>query len=176
LTDSHNFYAEMLLRLLAAEVRGTGRDDEALVLVSDFLTEDVGVDAGSFSLDDGSGLSPYNLLSPAAVVTLLRWIDRQGWRDAYLAALARPGAGTLRAWGSLPAGLRAKTGSIRGSLGIAGFLKDRDAGLVFFAAFLGHRREEAPLLRGELAAWVRALPELSAKAASHSRGRPPSPR
>lgn len=187
LTDSQNFYAEMLLRLLAAKALGTGRDDEALKLVSDFLTEEVGVRPGSFSLDDGSGLSPYNLLSPAAVVTLLRWIGRQSWRDAYFAALARPGVGTLvGAWGNLPAGLRAKTGSIRGSVGIAGFFKEDDRPLggsegghdqmVYFAAFVGHRREEAPILRGELAAWVRSLPRLSAGAASRSQVRPPPPR
>lgn len=187
LTDSQNFYAEMLLRLLAAEALGAGRDDEALKLVSDFLTEEVGALPGSFSLDDGSGLSPYNLLSPATVVTLLRWIARQSWQGPYFAALARPGVGTLRAWGSLPSGLRAKTGSIRGSVGIAGFLTDRsdDRPLggseggddpLFFTAFLGHRREEAPVLRGELAAWVRSLPKLATGAASHSRARPPPPK
>ncbi len=186
LADSHNFYAEMLLRLLAAEILGEGRDDEALELVASFLAEEVGVGDEACQLDDGSGLSPYSLLSPEAVVALLRWIYRQSWRDAYLAALARPGIGTLRAWGRLPPGLAAKTGSIRGSLGIAGYLKDRGGEPVIFAAFLGHRQEEAPVLRAELAAWLwrlakGRLPELSRRpgggneAASRSRDRSPPP-
>lgn len=154
LHDSHNWYAEMLLRLLAAEVHGLGRDDEGLAIVEDFLTAEVGLPEGSFMLDDASGLSPYDLLSPEAVVGLLRYVWRQPWRDVFVASLATAGRGTLRAWGRLPA-LAAKTGTVRQSLAIAGYLDPQSSEPVIFAALLNHRSEERPILRSELAALIR---------------------
>lgn len=167
LTDSHNWYAEMLLRILAAEVRGVGRDDEGLAVVESFLEEEVGLEDDAFVLDDASGLSPYNLLSPEAVVGLLAWVRRQAWAEVYQGALAVPGRGTLKAWGRLPA-LAAKTGSIRQTVALAGYLQSsppspqaglqpRSAEPVIFAAFLNHRQEERPALRAEIAAWLEKI-------------------
>jgi D-alanyl-D-alanine carboxypeptidase/D-alanyl-D-alanine-endopeptidase (penicillin-binding protein 4) len=161
LTNSHNFYAEALLRILAAEVAGEGRDDEGLKIVASFLTGEIGVGEETFLLDDGSGLSPYNLLSPEVVVALLRWVLEQSWHEAFVAVLARPGAGTLRAWGRLPAGLVAKTGTIRSSLGLAGYLRRPSGEPVVFAIFLGHRQRAAGALRPEITAWLRELERLS---------------
>ena len=146
----------MLLRLLAAEVHGEGRDDEGLALIERFLSEEVGVPGDAFLLDDASGLSPYDLLTPAAVVELLRWVRRQAWRDVFVAALAAPGRGTLRGWGRLPP-LAAKTGTIRNSLALAGYLAPARAEPAIFACFLNHRGEESGALRAEMAAWLRRL-------------------
>lgn len=154
LRDSHNWYAEMLLRLLAAEVHGEGRDDEGLALVKSFLEDEVGLPEGAFVLDDASGLSPYNLLSPEAVVGLLRYVWRQPWRDVFVVSLATNNQGTLRAWGRLPS-LSAKTGTVRQSVAIAGFLDPRSPEPVIFAALLNHRFEERHVLRAELAALIR---------------------
>lgn len=154
LRDSHNWYAEMLLRLLAAEVHGEGRDDEGLALVESFLKDEVGLPEDAFVLDDASGLSPYNLLSPEAIVGLLRYVWRQPWREVFVASMASNNQGTLRAWGSLPA-LSAKTGTVRQSVAIAGFLDPRSAEPMIFAALLNHRSEERHVLRAELAALLR---------------------
>ncbi len=156
LADSHNWYAEMLLRLLAAEVHGAGRDDEGLALVERFLVDEVGLAEGSFVLDDASGLSPYDLLSPEAVVGLLGWVRRQPWHGVYVAALAAPGHGTLRAWGRLPPALAAKTGTLRQTQALAGYLEPQSPEPVIFACFLNHREEESHGgLRAELAARLR---------------------
>lgn len=154
LTDSHNWYAEMLLRLLAAEVRGEGRDDVGLELVQRFLVEQVGLAADAFVLDDASGLSPYDLLSPAAVIGLLRYVERQPWRDRFVASLAAPGRGTLRGWGPLPP-LAAKTGTVRHSLALAGFLDPQGAEPTLFVCFLDHRADDRGSLRAEMTAWLR---------------------
>lgn len=158
LTDSHNWYAEMLLRQLALAVGGQARDDEGLDLVKGFLTAEVGVAEDAFVLDDASGLSPYDLLSPEAVVELLRHVWRQPWRDQFVAALAAPGRGTLRGWGRLPP-LAAKTGTVRHSLALAGYLEphgpsEHGAEPVVFACFLNHRGEERAELRAEMTAWL----------------------
>ena len=152
LEDSSNWHAEMLLRVLAAEVKGEGRDTTGLELEERFLVEMVGLPEASFALDDASGLSPYNLLSPEAVVSLLRWAWTQPWRDNFLDALAAPGEGTLKinVWGRLPP-LAAKSGTVQHSLALAGYLGPRSAAEpVVFAVFLNHRTDERAALRTEI--------------------------
>lgn len=158
LEDSHNWIAEMLLRALAAEVRDEGRDDTGLELIGKMLVEDVGIDETAFSLDDASGLSPYDLVAPEAVTKLLAWAWDAPWRDVFVEALAAPGEGTLRAWGPLPP-LAAKTGTTRGTSAIAGYLhpeRHLTAGTepTIFVAFLNHRTEERAELRRELRRWL----------------------
>ncbi len=121
LEDSNNWYAEMLLRVLARAERGAGRLDTGLDLLSDFLLREAGLSPGTFVLDDASGLSPYNALTPRAVARLLAHAWNQPWRGTLVAALARPGKGTLEAWPAMPP-LSAKTGTLRHALGLAGYL------------------------------------------------------
>lgn len=150
LEDSSNWHAEMLLRVLAAEVQGEGRDTTGLEIESLFLRQVVGLPADSFELDDASGISPYNLLSPEAVVALLHWAWRQPWRSTFLDVLASPGEGTLRVWGKLPP-LAAKSGTVRHSLALAGYLDPQaTAEPVIFALFLNHRSDERTVLRAEI--------------------------
>lgn len=170
LSDSHNWYAEMLLLALATEVSGEGRLDTGLEIEKRFLEEVVGIVPGSFVLDDASGLSPYNLLTPDAVVSLLAWVWRQPWRDIFVDAMASAERGTLAAWPTLPA-VRAKSGTIRHTLALAGyaFSSSQAAALVdprrrdsvqpvIFSVFLNNRSDERPGLRAEIASWLRRLP------------------
>ncbi|MEM9553884.1 MAG: D-alanyl-D-alanine carboxypeptidase/D-alanyl-D-alanine-endopeptidase [Acidobacteriota bacterium] len=161
LTDSENWLAEMLLLRLAAAVRDDGRPDAGLEIVEQFLVKVVGIAPEAFVLDDASGLSPYNLITPRAVVDLLDWARHQPWGPRLVGALARPGQGTLATWPALPAGTRAKTGTLRHTLTLAGILESRGGGPpLVFACMLGHRPDERPALRRELvdrvSAWSRA--------------------
>jgi D-alanyl-D-alanine carboxypeptidase/D-alanyl-D-alanine-endopeptidase (penicillin-binding protein 4) len=156
LEDSHNWTAEMLLRVLASEVGGEGRDTTGLELAEKFLVEVVGVPEDSFVLDDASGLSPYDLLTPSAVVRLLAWAWEQPWRAVFVEALAAPGEGTLGAWPGMPP-VAAKTGTVRHSLALAGYLEPSSPRPVIFAVFLNHRPQERPGLRAEVARWLRGV-------------------
>ena len=150
LEDSSNWHAEMLLRILAVEVVGVGRDTDGLDLLRTFLEETVRIDPDGVVLDDGSGLSPYDLLSPQAVVGLLQWAWQQSWRPVFVEALAAPGEGTLEVWGKLPP-LAAKSGTVRHSLALAGYLDpNHPRGPKIFAIFLNHRPEERASLRAEI--------------------------
>ncbi|MCP3958372.1 MAG: D-alanyl-D-alanine carboxypeptidase/D-alanyl-D-alanine-endopeptidase [bacterium] len=155
LTDSHNWHAEMLLLSLAAEVAGEGRLDEGLEIERRFLIEEVGCAEGSFHLDDASGLSPYNLISARAIVRLLGWVHRQPWRRSFMDALARNGSGTLEVWSALPP-IAAKTGTVRHSLGLAGYLEPDSTEPVVFACILDRRLGERPPQRAEIASLLRA--------------------
>ena len=150
LTDSHNWYAEMLLRVVAAEVEGAGRLDAGLELLRRFLEDEVGCSPDAFHLDDASGLSPYDLITPRAVVELLRYVHSQPWRDVFLSALAQRGEGTLEVWPGLPP-VAAKTGSIRQTLALAGYLDPGSPEPVVFAVFLNHQPGERAPRRARVA-------------------------
>jgi D-alanyl-D-alanine carboxypeptidase len=153
----------MLVLQVALARTGEGRYDDGIEALEAFLEEEVGVPANQFALDDVCGLSPENLLSPRAVVSLLRFAWRAPWREAFLAAMARPGTGTLVGWPALPP-VAAKTGTLKHTLSLAGVI-DPDAAAtpaaaaapepILFAILLNHdlrdrgaqRREIAELLR-----------------------------
>ncbi|MEL7059904.1 MAG: D-alanyl-D-alanine carboxypeptidase/D-alanyl-D-alanine-endopeptidase [Acidobacteriota bacterium] len=159
LTESNNWQAEMLLRRLALAQTGEGRDDLGLDLVHAFLRERVGIEATEVSLVDGSGLSPQNLVTPRAVVELLRFARRALWRRSFVSALAAPGSGTLESWHGLPSSTRAKTGSLRRRLGLAG-LASSPRGPLVFACLVNHSSEPRALQRQAIAdrlrRWVAA--------------------
>ena len=160
LRESSNWTAEMLVLQVALVRTGEGRYDDGIEALEAFLTDEIGVAKGQFALDDVCGLSPENLLSPRAVVSLLRFVWRAPWRDAFIAALARPGSGTLVGWPQLPP-MAAKTGTLKHTLALAGVIVSADATATpapeptVFAIFLNHdlrdrsaqRREIAELLR-----------------------------
>ncbi len=156
LQESSNWYAEMLVRQIALATTGEGRADSGLDQIAAFLTETVGVDEGAFQLDDGSGISPYNLIAPRAVVQVLRWSRRQGWSKVWIDSFAGSKEGTLEAWPALPRGMVAKTGTLRHVLALAGYAGLGSPAVVEFACFLGHRTDPRPALRRELVASVRA--------------------
>jgi D-alanyl-D-alanine carboxypeptidase/D-alanyl-D-alanine-endopeptidase (penicillin-binding protein 4) len=157
LQKSHNWYAEMLLRVLALEQRGQGRLDVGLDVEREFLEEVVGIPADAFHLDDASGLSPYNLMAPEAVVALLDYARGQSWRDVFSGAMAAPGKGTLRNWPkTLP--LRAKTGTIESTVSLGGYIDVESGDPMTFAVFLNHwpkrRREARAEVRALVKSWV----------------------
>ncbi|MEO1367153.1 MAG: D-alanyl-D-alanine carboxypeptidase, partial [Acidobacteriota bacterium] len=85
-----------------------------------------------------------------AVVDLLAWAGRQSWRNVYSGALARTGDGTLKAWPQLPPTLKAKTGTLTHTLGLAGYL-DSPGEPVIFACLLNHDTAPRPRQRRMLA-------------------------
>lgn len=135
---SVNLHAESLLLEAALQVRGelTSRR-QALDLEKAFLAGS-GVPPGQFELNDGSGLSRSNLVTPAALTALLLSVYRAPWRDSFLAALPVGGVdGTLEhRFNADPAAhlIRAKTGTLRHVTALSGYAGDRYA----FSIFVNH--------------------------------------
>ncbi len=84
---SHNMHADTLLSLMASQ-EGMMTPEDGLVAERAFLAR-AGVDLDSVSLSDGSGRSPANRVTPAAVIQLLRYMashsDFEPYRDAMVA-------------------------------------------------------------------------------------------
>ncbi len=111
---SQNLHAEMALRAVGRARRGVGSFEAGLEELRAFLGE-AGVDPDSWSFTDGSGLSRTDLVSPAAVVKLLRFMYAAPARDDWISLLPIAGRdGTLSArFADSPAAGRifAKTGT-----------------------------------------------------------------
>lgn len=126
--SSDNFVAEQLARTVARQTRGDGSWDAWESVVGEHLRE-LGHEA--FRIRDGSGLSRYNLLSAAALVDHLRWVDDQPWASTLFDSLPEPGRGTLDdRLDGVP--VAAKTGTLTGSSALAGVLERPDATDVLF--------------------------------------------
>jgi D-alanyl-D-alanine carboxypeptidase/D-alanyl-D-alanine-endopeptidase (penicillin-binding protein 4) len=78
------------------------------------------------TLADGSGMSPYNRVSPRGVVTMLRWAAGRPWAANFRASLPIGGVdGTLRnrfREGGLKGRVFAKTGSLTAANALSGYL------------------------------------------------------
>lgn len=113
--NSENLHAELLLLLSAHEKGGDGSYQDALSLESQFF-KTAGIADGDVVLSDGSGLSRKDLVTPRAVVQLLRYASMQPWGELYRSTLPLAGEdGTLSdRMKNTPAAGRvfAKTGTI----------------------------------------------------------------
>ena len=112
---SNNLYAEMMLRNLGASATGLGSVDTGMTAVETFL-EKTGTPRNGLSLNDGSGLSRKNLITPESVVRVLQYMDQHPRRDVFFDLLPVAGRdGTLRTRmkkGPAYEHIFAKTGSI----------------------------------------------------------------
>jgi D-alanyl-D-alanine carboxypeptidase/D-alanyl-D-alanine-endopeptidase (penicillin-binding protein 4) len=122
---SQNLHAEMLLRLLGREKGTGGSIAGGLEVLRGFLVK-ADVRPEEYVFYDGSGLSRENLVSPHAIVKLLRYAASQSWFAEYVDSLPLAGMdGTLAArFHTLPPGaiLRAKTGSLDHVNTLSGYL------------------------------------------------------
>ena len=160
LTDSHNWYADMLTLTLANEVAGSGRFDDGVEVISDFVSEvrgDASVDDArgrrSVSITDGSGLSSSNLVTPRTLVQVLARALQQPWGQILVDALAKSGKGTLAAWPPLPA-TAAKTGILRHTVALAGVIHTGSQTPVFFCYFVNHHLRGPAEARRQIASAV----------------------
>jgi serine-type D-Ala-D-Ala carboxypeptidase/endopeptidase (penicillin-binding protein 4) len=132
---SQNLHAELLLRTVAREKAGFGSADTGLKIERDFL-KTAGVADGDVILSDASGLARDDLVTPRAVVALLRYAARQPWGAEFLSTLPIAGVdGTLETRMKQAAGsgvIQAKTGSLEHVHAMSGYATtERGENLVF---------------------------------------------
>lgn len=137
---SQNLYADTLFKRIAAGGNEPASWEDALAMERLFLTEEVGIDPTEFSFADGSGLSVRNLVTPRAVVRLLRWMTRPELRGANEIIFAVPGEeGTLRRrLAGLEVAMRGKTGTLTGVNALSGTVRNAEGRLRYFSIIVNH--------------------------------------
>jgi len=124
--NSNNFFAEMLLKHLGAEVRGAGTTRTGAVVVRQFVASSFGA---RVSPVDGSGLTVSNRSSAFDLVKVLSQIRTRRYGRAFFDSLPVAGrTGTLadRMRGSSAQGrCHAKTGTLTGVSALSGYCFSR---------------------------------------------------
>lgn len=158
--ESHNLYAEHLLKTLGRERPAETEDDlepgsAAMGVEAGMRTfSDAQINTGRLQLVDGSGLSRKNLVTPAMTIALLRYMalhPDSEIRTAFLTSLAVGGQdGTLET--RFPQGtpgygrVHAKTGTLGNVSSLAGYLTPNHGPRLAFVIFANHfQGEHAPI-------------------------------
>lgn len=141
---SQNFFAESVLKTLAAEHCGEGSWEAGRRVLSDFLAR-VGIARGEYQIADGSGLSRNNRFTPRQLTTLLSymWVHRAA--REFLLTLPHSGEEGL-SWedrlSDVPyrGNVFAKTGSLNGVSTLSGYAKGASGRLYVFSILCNQTR------------------------------------
>lgn len=129
LNHSDNVYTESLTKTLGAKHYQVGSFKSGVLAVKGVLQHRLGVNVHSVKIEDGSGLSRYNLISPRAFNDLLSKVyhnknyysflsDCMKWPQSSRFLQSRVAALNYRA----PVSIHAKTGTVSGVSTISGYL------------------------------------------------------
>lgn len=135
LQPSQNWIAEQLVRTLGAEKGDAGSWREGIRVEEDFLFTTVGIDSTALSLQDGSGMSHQNLVTPSALVRLLSYARSAPWSQVFRDALTGPGRpGTLsNRMPGLDGRVTGKTGTLSNVNAVSGYATTHDGRELVFS-------------------------------------------
>ena len=159
LGPSQNWIAEQLVRSLAP-AGARARWNEGTAAAARALEERVGVVPLDVRMMDGSGLSVQDLVTPRALVQMLRHARAQPWGAAFHAALPQPGdeGSTLESrLTDLGDRLSAKTGTLTNVSTLAGYLVDERGREIAFAVMVNASNLPGATVREGIDAVVRLL-------------------
>lgn len=125
LKRSINLYGEALIKTLAYEKTGTGLTDSGVSVIKNFW-KDKNIKPSALNIIDGSGLSPANRVTPAALVTVLEYAKKQKWFSSFYNALPEIN------------GIKMKSGSIGGAVSYTGYIKSKNGNEYTFAFIINN--------------------------------------
>jgi D-alanyl-D-alanine carboxypeptidase/D-alanyl-D-alanine-endopeptidase (penicillin-binding protein 4) len=139
--ESNNFYAEQLYKTLGAVYKNEGSAEKGGEVLTDW-TQKIGINESQYINKDGSGLSRANLVSPVAIVTLLRHMYYSNNFPHYLNSMAIAGIdGTLKERmvdNTARVILKAKTGYVSHARNLSGYLNDPQGNLYILVVMVNH--------------------------------------
>ena len=123
---SVNLFAEHLVKQIAAEKTGIGNREKGIELITEFY-KTKGILEDDFFMEDGSGLSHFNAISPDQITSILIYMAQKSKSgEVFLNSLPNAGSGTLSGFSTelFPENtLKAKSGSMTRVRCYAGFIK-----------------------------------------------------
>ena len=79
--ESVNLFAEHLLKQLSVEKQGLGKRDSSISIIQHFWEDKI---PDHFFMEDGSGLSHFNAVSPADFTSVLKFMDESKNKNSFL--------------------------------------------------------------------------------------------
>ncbi|MFW6201998.1 MAG: D-alanyl-D-alanine carboxypeptidase, partial [Gemmatimonadota bacterium] len=134
--ESHNFYAEMVLRTVGRVATGDGSIEGGARAIEAMLRRPDRRQGLPLRIVDGSGLSTFNRASARTITTLLADMARSPLAQTFWSTLPVAGdyAGLGRMYRTAAAGnLRAKTGTIRGVSALSGYVRAANGEVLAFS-------------------------------------------
>jgi serine-type D-Ala-D-Ala carboxypeptidase/endopeptidase (penicillin-binding protein 4) len=139
--ESINLFAEHLVKQIAAEKTGIGSYKTGLQLITEFW-KDKGLDPRQLFMEDGSGLSHFNAVSPAFLTSVLGYMVKTSKNsDSFTESLPTAGQGTLHHFSSISfpeKTLRAKSGSMKRVRCYSGYIRTNSGKDLAFAFMVNH--------------------------------------
>jgi D-alanyl-D-alanine carboxypeptidase/D-alanyl-D-alanine-endopeptidase (penicillin-binding protein 4) len=162
LNTSQNLYAETLLKQLGRQFGAGGSWNEGIAVERRFLIDSAGIDSTLFALSDGSGLSTANLVAPAALTSLLRFIRTHPHYAAnFEAGLPLSGnTGSLKnrfVGTPLEGRVRAKGGSLSRVNTLSGYFDLPDGRTFTFSVQANHHALGGPMMIAQIDSVVVAM-------------------
>lgn len=152
---SDNFYAEQTDAMVSMRLFGEIKTSRVIRYV---LKHDLNDLPDKPHWVDGSGLSRYNLFSPADMVTVLRHLYEDYGTDRLNALLPSGGKGTLsNLYLDMREAIHAKTGSLSNDVTLSGVLKTRKGHTYFFSIMINHLPTPLNLGRKAMEDFLRAI-------------------
>ncbi len=139
--ESVNLFAEHLVKQISAETTAIGSRETGLNIISDFW-KNKGLDIQQLFMEDGSGLSHFNAVSPVFLTSVLRHMAKTSKNSAsFSESLPPAGQGTLHHFSVLnfpDRTLYAKSGSMTRVRCYTGFIQIESGSILTFSFMINH--------------------------------------
>ncbi len=153
--NSDNFFAEQVLLMVANERYGQMNDH---IITDSLLNNELKDLPQRPRWADGSGLSRFNLFTPADFVTILNKMKDEFGMDRIRRVFATGGEGTLlNFYKSDSSFIYAKTGTLSGVVALSGFLYTRKNKLLTFSVLVNNHRGNAVAIRRQVESFLSDL-------------------
>ena len=142
---SDNLYSEAIFRANGKSVSGSASYEESSKVAIEQL-KDLGINIDGIRIDDGSGLSRENFVTPAFMCSFLRAMWNSPAKEAFVSSIGRPGEGHYKARlkkekKQLKERILYKSGSMGGVQCFSGYILPGDGNpqkTITFAVMLGN--------------------------------------
>lgn len=135
--NSDNYLAESMFKMIGAYAGYNKNTAKGTRIVLKRLLDSIGIESDKIVLNDGSGLSRRNLVTPRAVIELLKAADKSRFGKEFRQVLAIAGLdGTLKkrmTHTRAENNLRGKTGTLRNVSALSGYITTLDGERIAFS-------------------------------------------
>jgi len=140
-THSVNLYAEHLLNQIGIKKYRSGDPESGTLAITEFW-KSKGIDVDGFYMNDGSGLSRFNVLTSRQLVLILRYMNNSDNYSTFFKSLPIAGkTGTIRSIGrktEAENNLRAKSGYMTRVRSYAGYVTSKSKRNIAFAMIVNN--------------------------------------